>query len=77
MAKRMVSNFSRAGYPSYENIDDDAQAKPCVFGVSWVNPDTLKTIDRHGGKRTGPKGETFNGVAPAERQLAAGAKSRK
>lgn len=57
MAKRMVSNFSRAGYPSYEKVDEDGQAKPCVYGVPWVNPDTLATISKHGGQRTGPKGE--------------------
>ncbi len=69
MAKRMVSNFSRTGYPSYEQIDDDGQAKPCVQGVSWVNPNTLRTVARHGGVRTGPKGEPFAGVAPADRVL--------
>ena len=57
MAKRMVSHFSRAGYPSYEKVDEDGQAKPCVYGVPWVNPDTLATISKHGGQRTGPKGE--------------------
>jgi len=72
MAKRMVSNFSRAGYPSYEKLDDDGQAKPCVFGVPWVNPDTLKTLQRHGSTRTGPKGEAFEGVAPAERKVEPG-----
>ena len=69
MAKRMVSNFSRAGYPSHQEIDDDGQAKPCVQGVAWVNPDTLRTIARHGGERTGPKGEPFSGTAPADRLI--------
>lgn len=57
MAKRMVSHFSRAGFPSYEKVDEDGQAKPCVYGVPWVNPDTLATITKHGGRRTDPKGE--------------------
>ena len=57
MARRMVTHFSRAGFPSYENIDEEGQAKPAVYGVPWVNPDTLATLRRHGGKRTGPKGE--------------------
>lgn len=57
MPKRMVTSFSRAGFPSYERLDDDGQAKPCVYGVPWVNPTTLATIQRHGGRRTGPKGE--------------------
>lgn len=59
MAKRTVSNFSRAGFPSYEKVDEDGQAKPCVYGVPWVNPDTLATIAKHGGQRTGPKGEPW------------------
>ena len=71
----MVSNFSRPGYPSYEKLDDDGQAKPCVFGVAWVNPDTLKTLHRHGGTRTGPKGEDFAGVAPADREVEPGGDS--
>jgi hypothetical protein len=69
MAKRMVSNFSRHGYPSYQTLDDDAQAKPCVLGVPWVNPSTLRTIQRHGATRTGPKGESYEGIAPAERNV--------
>ena len=60
MAKRMVTHFSRAGFPSYEQIDEDGQAKPCVYGVRWVSPDTLATIKRRGGKRTGPKGEPLD-----------------
>ena len=59
MARRMVTSFSRAGYPSHESIDEDGQAKPCVYGISWVNPDTLKTLGKHGIKRTGPKGEVL------------------
>jgi hypothetical protein len=59
MAKRMVSHFSRAGFPSYEEVDEDGQAKPCVYGVPWVNLDTLATITKHGGQRTGPKGEPW------------------
>ena len=73
MAKRMVSSFSRQSYPSYEKLDDDGQAKPIVFGVPWVNPDTLRTIQRHdrrsGNLRTGPKGEPFEGIAPADRKI--------
>ena len=57
MAKRMVTNFARAGFPSYESIDEDGQAKPCVFGHPWVNPDTLETSRQHGGGRSDPKGE--------------------
>ena len=69
MAKRMVTNFSRAGFPSYERIDEDGQAKPCVFGHPWVNPDTLSTSRKHGGGRTGPKGEPVTGDALVKRPL--------
>lgn len=71
MAKRMVSSFSRQGFPSHQQIDDDGQAKPCVLGVPWVNPDTLRTLKRHGGVRTGPRGEPFEGTAPADRRIGA------
>ncbi len=57
MARRMVTNFHRPGFPSYEEIDEEGQAKPCVCGVPWVNEDTLQTMAKHGGRRTGPKGE--------------------
>ncbi|MBI4517139.1 MAG: hypothetical protein HY699_15135 [Deltaproteobacteria bacterium] len=56
MAKRIVTSFSRAGFPSSEQIDEEGQAKPCVYGVRWVNVDTIATIRRHGGRRTDPKG---------------------
>ncbi len=61
MGKRIVSNFNRAGFPSSESIDEDGQAKPCVYGVPWVNPDTLATLKKHGSRRTGPKGEPIDG----------------
>jgi len=71
MAKRMVSHFSRAGFPSYEKVDEDGQAKPCVYGVPWVNPDTLETIAKHGGRRTGPKGEAWQ-PAPSRPKTSVG-----
>lgn len=60
MGKRMMSNFGRAGFPSYEEVEEEGQAKPCVSGVAWVNPDTLATMRKHGGKPTGPKGEPLD-----------------
>jgi hypothetical protein len=66
MAKRMVTNFSREGFPSYESIDEDGQAKPCVFGHPWVNPDTLATLEKHGSRRSGPKGERLDDAAAFE-----------
>jgi hypothetical protein len=67
MSKRMVTNFSRAGFPSYEQIDEEGQAKPCVYGVPWVNPDTVETIRRHGGRRTDPKGNPLPPPSPEPR----------
>jgi len=67
MGKRMVTNFSRPGFPSYEKIDEDGQAKPCVYGHPWVNPDTLATLRKHGDERTGPKGEPIAGDALVKR----------
>jgi hypothetical protein len=69
MGKRLVTNFSRAGFPSQEAIDEDGQAKPCVYGVPWVNPDTLATLQKRGGQRTGPKGEPLDGEALVKRDL--------
>jgi hypothetical protein len=68
MAKRMVTNFSRAGFPSYERIDEDGQAKPAVYGQAWVNPDTLATLQKHGSRRTGPKGEPIDDAATDRRE---------
>ncbi|HVN86999.1 MAG TPA: hypothetical protein VMW17_19385 [Candidatus Binatia bacterium] len=67
MAKRMVTNFARAGFPSYEQIDEEGQAKPCVYGVPWVNPDTIATIRRHGGTRTDAKGHPLPEPSPEPR----------
>jgi hypothetical protein len=67
MSRRMVTNFSRAGFPSYEQIDEEGQAKPCVYGVPWVNPDTIETIRRHGGQRTDPKGNSLPSPSPEPR----------
>ena len=55
----MVTNFQRAGFPSYEEIDEEGQAKPCVYGVPWVNEDTLKTLAKRAPRRTGPRGESL------------------
>jgi hypothetical protein len=69
MGKRIVSNFSNPSFPSSEPIDEDGQAKPCVYGVRWVNPDTLATLEKHGGHRTGPHGEPIEGDALVHRAL--------
>ncbi len=71
MSKRMVTNFARAGFPSYAEVEEEGQAKPSVAGVPWVNPDTLRTLQKHGTKRTGPKGEPLD-----ERELSPGSVPR-
>ena len=68
MSRRMVTNFQRPGFPSYEEIEEEGQAKPCVYGVHWVNPDTLKTLAKHGGQPTGPKGEPIDDLAKYRRK---------
>ena len=69
MGRRFVTNFSREGFPSHEAIDEEGQAKPCVYGTAWVNVDTLATSRRLGGRRTGPKGEPVQGNEYGPRRL--------
>jgi hypothetical protein len=66
MALRKVTLFDHPGL-TLEPVDEDGQAKPAVLGVRWVNPDTLETIYLRGGKRTDPRGETLQEVAPTLR----------
>ena len=63
MALRKVTFFDHKGAAA-EPVDEEGQAKPCVFGVRWVNPDTFETIRLRGGQRTGPKGEVLEEIKP-------------
>lgn len=63
MALRKVTFFDHPGV-ALEPVEEDGQAKPCVFGVRWVNPDTFETIRARGGQRTGPNGEVLIAVSP-------------
>jgi len=63
MPLRKVTLFDRDGIAA-QPYDEDGQAKPCVLGVRWVNPDTFETIRARGGKRTGPKSEVLEEIAP-------------
>jgi len=63
MALRKVTFFDHKGV-AVEPVDEEGQAKPCVLGVRWVNPDTFETIRARGGKRTGPKGEVLRQIEP-------------
>ncbi len=57
MGKRRMINFTKAGFPQYEEVEEEGMAKPCAMGIPWVNVDTLSTLARRGIRRTGPKGE--------------------
>jgi len=63
MALRKVTFFDRVGV-AVQPVDEEGQARPCVFGVRWVNRDTFETIRARGGKRTGPKGEVLKEIRP-------------
>ncbi|MFZ0889356.1 MAG: hypothetical protein WA005_12950 [Candidatus Binataceae bacterium] len=63
MALRKVTFFDHRGV-AVQPVDEEGQAKPCVFGVRWVNRDTFETIRARGGKRTGPKGEVLKEIKP-------------
>jgi hypothetical protein len=57
MAKRMMVDFQRQGFPQFVSEEEDGMAKPCAVGIEWVNPDTLQTIAKLKIPRTGPRGE--------------------
>lgn len=63
MGLRKVTLFDKDGV-AIVPVDEDGQAKPCVLGVRWVNPDTFETIRARGGIRTGPKNEVLEKVEP-------------
>jgi hypothetical protein len=63
MALRKVTFYDKDG-TAIVPVDEDGQAKPCVMGVRWVNPDTFETIRAIGGKRTGPKNEVLQEIPP-------------
>jgi len=63
MALRKVTLFDKPG-SAVEPTDEEGQAKPCVLGVRWVNPDTFETIRLRGGQRTGRKNEVLMEVPP-------------
>jgi len=57
MGKRRMINFTKAGFPQYEEVEEEGMAKLCAMGIPWVNVDTLSTLARRGIRRTCPKGE--------------------
>ena len=57
MGKRKMMNFTKTGFPQYEEVEEEGMAKPCAIGIPWVNVDTLTTLARRRVRRTGPKGE--------------------
>ena len=63
MALKKVTYFDKDG-PAARIEDDDDQAKPNVYGVRWVNPETFETIRVRGGARTDPHGKVLQEVDP-------------
>jgi hypothetical protein len=63
MALRKVTYFDNEGAAPVP-VDEEGQAKPCVLGVRWVNPDTFETIRVRGGVRTGPHCEVLKEIEP-------------
>lgn len=63
MSLRKVTYFDKPGLTEVA-VDEDGQAKPCVLGVRWVNPDTFETIRVRGGKRTGRYNEVLAEIPP-------------
>jgi hypothetical protein len=63
MALRKVTIFDKPG-SAVVPVDEEGQAKPCVLGVRWVNPDTFETIRVRGGVRTGPHNEVLKKIEP-------------
>jgi len=64
MGKRKMINFAKAGFPQYEEVEEEGMAKPCAMGIPWVNVDTLSTLARRRIPRTGPKGEPLGEQSP-------------
>jgi hypothetical protein len=52
-------NFAKAGFPHYEEVEEEGMAKPCAMGIPWVNPHTLQTLEQRNIPRAGPTGEAL------------------
>jgi len=64
MAKRMMTRFDRGGFPNYEKVEEDGYPQPCTMGRAWVNPDTQKTIQKRGGRKTDAYGRPLDTSTP-------------
>jgi hypothetical protein len=67
MAKRMMTRFDRGVFPTYETVEEDGYPQPTVMGHPWVNPDTVKTIRKRGGRRTDPYGRPVDATVKSGR----------
>jgi len=56
VAKRMLLQFKKGGFPAYDWVDEQGMPQPCALGVPWVNEDTLRTLARLRIPRTDPWG---------------------
>jgi hypothetical protein len=52
----MLLHFDRGAFPAYECADEGGMPQPCVLGIPWVNPDTLRTLAQLRIPRTDPWG---------------------
>jgi hypothetical protein len=77
VAKRMLLDFQKGGYPSYDCVEEHGLPQPCALGVPWVNEDTLRTLLRLQIPRTDPWGrplrESGSVLGDRERTQAGGA----
>ncbi len=64
MGKRKMINFASGGFSQYEDVEEEGMPKPCAMGLPWVNPDTMKTLERRDIRRTDPKGKPLDESAP-------------
>ena len=68
MAKRMMVDFQRRGFPQFVAEEEEGTAKPCATGIEWVNPFTLRTIAKRKIQRTDPLGRPLDAGRTDRRQ---------
>lgn len=52
----MQLRWRKGGFPAWEAVDEDGIPQPCALGLPWVNPDTLRTLQKLDIPRTDPWG---------------------
>jgi len=59
--KRMMLDYHKGGYPSYELAPENGIPVPSALGQPWVNEDTLITLEKIRIPRTDPWGKPLPG----------------